>query len=447
MTPAFAPRTLVLFMGDLFFFIFSLWLSLFLRTLDVPLQQVFLAHLFPFSFLFAVWVGVFFIAGLYESRSIIFARRALSSTLLVAQCINIVIAALFFFFVPLFGITPKVFLIIYLIVSFVWVLLWRVVFFPRLGLQSTERAIVVGEGPEVEELVQALKAAQYAPARIVATIVPQGSNTTESIRRAITTHNPRFVIADFENPAVANAFPQLYNYLSQGIRFIDAMNLYEEVFGRVPLSVINDRWVARNVSRSAHMLYDPVKRLMDIVAALVIGLASLVLYPLFIVLIKLQDGGAVFYSPVRVGQNNKPIVMRKFRSMTGADHGSDVLKSQLTVTPVGRIMRKTRIDEFPQLFNVLRGDLSLIGPRPESQALVEEYARQIPYYNVRHLVKPGISGWAQLYHDNHPHHASNVEATREKLSYDLYYLKHRSILLDLVITLKTIKKLLSQSGV
>lgn len=447
MTPAFAPRTLVLFIGDVFFFVFSLWLSLLLRELDLPLQQVFLAHLFPFSFLFAVWVGVFFIAGLYESRSIILARRALSGTLLVTQCVNIVIAALFFFFVPLFGITPKVLLVIYLVVSFVWVLLWRVAFFPRLGLQSTERALMVGEGPEIEELVQALKAAQYAPARIVGVVIPNGTETAESIRTAITTHNPRFVIADFENPTVANAFPQLYNYLSGGIRFIDAMSLYEEVFGRVPLSMINDRWVARNVSRSAHLLYDPVKRLMDIIAALVIGVVSLVLYPIFIVLIKLQDGGPVFYSPVRVGQNNRPIVMRKFRSMTGADQGSEVLKSRLSVTPVGRVMRKTRIDEFPQLFNVLRGDLSLIGPRPESPALVEEYAREIPYYNVRHLVKPGISGWAQLYHDNHPHHGSDVEATREKLSYDLYYLKHRSILLDLVIALKTIKKILSQSGV
>jgi lipopolysaccharide/colanic/teichoic acid biosynthesis glycosyltransferase len=95
----------------------------------------------------------------------------------------------------------------------------------------------------------------------------------------------------------------------------------------------------------------------------------------------------------------------------------------------------------------LRGDLSLIGPRPEFPALVEEYNKQIPYYNVRHIVKPGLSGWAQLYHDNHPHHEAEVGATREKLSYDLYYLKHRSLTLDVVIALKTIKKLLTRSGV
>lgn len=225
------------------------------------------------------------------------------------------------------------------------------------------------------------------------------------------------------------------------------MTIYEELFGRIPLSVLDDRWVARNVSRSAHMLYDPIKRLMDLSAALVVGLLSLVFYPFLILAIKLQDGGAVFYSQTRTGQNNQPFAMKKFRSMSGADQGSEVLKSKHVVTPVGRVIRKTRIDEIPQLWNVLKGDLSLIGPRPEFPALVDEYARQIPYYNLRHLVKPGLSGWAQLYHDNHPHHGTEVEATREKLSYDLYYLKHRSLLLDITIALKTIKKLITRSGV
>ena len=178
-----------------------------------------------------------------------------------------------------------------------------------------------------------------------------------------------------------------------------------------------------------------------------LGLLSLVFYPFLIIAIKLQDGGPVFYSQIRTGQNNRPIVMRKFRSMSGSDQGGEVLKSKLVVTPVGKFLRKTRIDEIPQLWNVLKGDLSLIGPRPEFPALVAEYGKHIPYYHLRHLVKPGLSGWAQLYHDNHPHHGTEVEATREKFSYDLYYLTHRSLVLDATIALKTIKKLLTRSGV
>ena len=138
--------------------------------------------------------------------------------------------------------------------------------------------------------------------------------------------------------------------------------------------------------------------------------------------------------------------MLKFRSMTGMDQGEEMLRSKHTVTPVGRMIRATRIDEIPQLWSVLTGDMSLIGPRPEFPAMVNEYAREIPYYNVRHLVRPGLSGWAQLYHDNHPHHGTEIEATREKLSFDLYYVKHRSLALDIAIALKTIKKVLTHRG-
>jgi lipopolysaccharide/colanic/teichoic acid biosynthesis glycosyltransferase len=185
---------------------------------------------------------------------------------------------------------------------------------------------------------------------------------------------------------------------------------------------------------------------MDIIAALVLGIISLIFYPFIIVALKVQDGGAIFYSQIRVGQYNRPMVMLKFRSMSGSDSGTEVLKSKLVVTPVGRILRSTRIDEVPQLWNVLKGEMSLIGPRPEFPALVAEYAKQIPYYNLRHLVKPGISGWAQLYHHTDPHHAADVAETRNKLSYDLYYLKHRSLLLDITIALKTVRRILMRGN-
>lgn len=445
MTHALRPRTLVLFVGDICFFVFALWLSLFLRTFEAPTQELFTDHLAPFTLLFVAWIFVFFIAGLYESRSIILERRRISVALLTSQIANIIIAALFFFFVPIFGIAPKTLLIIYLAVSFLLVLLWRVALFP-LFAQKTEHAIVVGEGSEIDELVHALSAAPYAPARIVECIKPSHGSVAQSVKSAIGKHSARFVIADFSNPAVSAAFPELYNYLARGIRFIDAMSLYEDVFGRVPLSVIDDRWLARNISLYSHSLYDVLKRFMDIVAAIALGIISLALYPFLFVAIKLYDGGPIFYRQIRTGENNKPIRMLKFRSMTGMDQGDEMLMSKHTVTPVGKVIRTTRIDEIPQLWSVFKGDLSLIGPRPEFPAMVDEYVEKIPYYNVRHLVRPGLSGWAQLYHDNHPHHGTEVEATREKLSYDLYYIKHRSLVLDVTIALKTIKKLLTRSG-
>lgn len=448
MTTALRPRTLVLFVGDILFFTLSLWLSLFARTGDIPTQQIFNAHLAPFSLLFVAWVIVFFIAGLYESRLLMFARRQLSATLLSAQIANTIIAALFFFFVPLFGIAPKTLLVIYSIISFLLVLLWRSFIFPRLGLQKKETAIVIGSGDEINELVSALRAAPRGPVSLCEVIAP-APGLAAAVAASIERYKPTFVIAHWQESQVSNAFPQLTQLLTKGVRFIDAMGLYEEVFGRVPLSVLNDQWLARNVSRYAHTLYDPLKRAMDVIAGLVGGLVSLLFYPFIALAIVLDDRGSVFVRLPRVGRDGEVVYILKFRSMTGNDNGSygPSGTSKLSVTRVGKFLRNTRLDEIPQLWGILRGDLSLIGPRPETPSLVSVYEKEIPYYAVRHLITPGLSGWAQLYHDNHPHAVTDVTATSEKLSYDLYYLKHRSLVLDATIALKTIKKLLTRSGV
>ena len=127
------------------------------------------------------------------------------------------------------------------------------------------------------------------------------------------------------------------------------------------------------------------------------------------------------------------------------DYGANG-KTSLTVTKVGKWLRNLRIDELPQLWNVLKGDLSLVGPRPELPALAGGYSARIPYYNARHLINPGLTGWAQLHHDRDPHHGADIAETKNKLSYDLYYLKHRSLLLDLYIILQTIRIVLTARG-
>ncbi len=404
MTTAFRPRTLVLFVGDLLSFVLALWLSLFLRAFELPSGTLFYAHLVPFNLLFVAWVAVFFIAGLYENRALVLARRALSTTLLTAQTFNLVIAALFFFFIPIFGIAPKTLLFIYLIVSFFVVLYWRAAFFPRFGMQKPEPVAVVGSGLELEEIKKALALAHRPPVEIVP-------------------------------PA-------------PGVPVVSLSSLYEELFGRVALSSVDEAWLANNLPRYTHALYDPVKRLMDICVALPVALLSLIFYPFIAAAIKWYDGGPVFIWQERVGQAGQIVNIPKFRSMerndtdlTGASHQRN------RVTPVGKVTRSTRLDELPQLWSVIRGDLSLIGPRPELPSGVALYKKEIPYYDLRHLIKPGLSGWAVIYQTNDPHHGSDIEATKEKLSYDLYYLKHRSLVLDATIALKTIKKLLTRSGV
>ncbi|TSA44523.1 exopolysaccharide biosynthesis polyprenyl glycosylphosphotransferase [bacterium] len=447
MNSALRPSALSLLVGDIIVFAIGLWLALFLRSFSAPSHELLLAHLTAFAPLFVVWVIVFVIAGLYEGRRIIFARRSLSATLLYAQTFNILIAALAFFFIPSFGISPKTILLIYLVISFLLIVLWRVFLFPKLGLQKPERAVVIGDSEEIRELTSALHSSPLSPLIVAEVISPAASALSHATRNAIAGHNPRFIIADFNDARVAGAFPELYNLLAEGIRFIDAETLYEDVFGRIPLSSVDDKWVARNISRYAHTLYDPLKRLMDMIVGLVIGIISLLVYPFVALAIKIEDGGPVFIKQERVGEEGHTVRIYKFRSMRRNNTALSQDLVENPITRVGRIIRTTRIDELPQLWNVVAGDLSLIGPRPELPAGVALYEKEIPYYGLRHLIKPGLSGWAQLYHDNHPHHGTDVEATREKLSYDLYYLKHRSIALDALIVLKTIEKMLTKSGV
>ena len=223
------------------------------------------------------------------------------------------------------------------------------------------------------------------------------------------------------------------------MQVIDAGKLYEGIFDRVPLSMVGERWLVENTGTSAvgRLVYDVVKRTLDLVAAIVLGMFTLIISPFVYWAIRLDDKGPLLFIQDRIGKNGRPIRIIKFRSM------ADGTK----VTRVGRFIRFTRIDELPQLWNVIRGDMSFIGPRPELPTRVSVYEEEIPYYNVRHLIQPGLSGWAQIYHATHPHHILSVNDTRDKLSYDLYYVKHRSFLLDLRIALQTFRALMSSRGV
>jgi lipopolysaccharide/colanic/teichoic acid biosynthesis glycosyltransferase len=164
-------------------------------------------------------------------------------------------------------------------------------------------------------------------------------------------------------------------------------------------------------------------------------------YPLVFLLIKLDDGGNIFISQNRIGKDDKEIKIVKFRTMNRNDNGFYEKNNPNKVTRVGAFLRRTHLDEIPQFISVIKGDLSLVGPRSELPELVRVYKSKVPYYNVRHLVKPGLSGWAQIYHENHPHHEADEKETKTKLSYDLFYIKNRSFAIDLAVVLKTIKVL------
>ncbi|MCD5381539.1 MAG: sugar transferase, partial [Candidatus Pacebacteria bacterium] len=201
-----------------------------------------------------------------------------------------------------------------------------------------------------------------------------------------------------------------------------------------------------NISQAKSSMYDAVKRGIDIVGSLALLVPAAIIFPLVAMAIKLEDKGSVFYTTKRVGQFNKLITIFKLRTKNGIDAGDDALKSVLVDTKVGIFLRKTRLDELPQLINVLKGDLSFIGPRPEMPALAKVYAESISYYNTRHFLKPGLSGWAQINNLDVPRGGIDIKKTVDKLSYDLFYLERRSFFLDIQIALKTVATIIMRTG-
>lgn len=440
----------VLAMGDIVSFVAALWLMLFLRYGSVPGQGIFYLHLAPFSFLFVAWLLIFFVAGLYEKHTLLFQSR-LPKILLKTTLINIVLAVALFYFIPYFGIAPKANLFIYLVISSGFILLWRIYGYRLLFADKNQNAIIIGTGEELRELTLEVNNNRRYNIRFVVSIDTEHLAAIDFNRdflKRIDSDGVSLIAMDFHNPKLVPLLPELYKLIFKRVQFVNMYKLYEDIFDRIPLSLIKYDWFLGHVSVSASAGYDALKRAMDIILSLFLGLVSLIIYPLVVVAIKFDDGGSIFSVQERVGQHNKLVKLLKFRTMTNANDGGKWGNGNGNkVTGTGAILRVTRIDELPQLWNVLRGDLSLIGPRPEFPDPVSLYEKQVPFYRVRHIIKPGLSGWAQLYHDNHPHHEVDVHETRVKLSYDLYYIKNRSLFLDLKIALKTIKTLLSRSGV
>jgi len=432
--------------GDIVVMFLALWSAIALRSLEVPGTLFLSSHLVPFGFLFVLSLLVFYISGLYEPHTVVL-RSKIPALLLQASLFNALFGLGLFYFFPFIGIAPKVTFILYLGLSFAFLAAWRLYGGTALGFRRKESAILLGGGDDLSRLVEAVRNASFYGLEFVKVWNLDKDPDLDFDREVVPllkrTHINTIAL-DLGHPAIARLLPRLQEYQFEGIHFLDQSRVYEDLFDRVSLSLIGYAWILEHTSSRAHFGYDLIKRLVDIVSSFILLLCSLIFYPFVALAIKLEDGGPVFLFQERVGEQNTLFTIVKFRSMRTSDKGRWVVDNDPRITRVGKFLRVTRIDELPQLWNVLIGDLSLIGPRPELPDLVKYYNAIIPYYNVRHLVKPGLSGWAQVHHDKPPH---SVEETKEKLSYDLYYLKHRNIMLDIRIALKTIKTLLSRTGV
>ena len=441
-------ETFVLVLGDLIALFLALWLSLLLRYGTVPNGSVLSLHISIFSVIFILWIIVYSIAGLYDKLNF-FSERKFSGGLVRAQLINSALAIAFFYLVPSLSIAPKTVLFIYVIVSFVLLFIWRTFLVTALPLRRKQRALLIASGEEMQQFYNEMNNNPRYGIACVAAINLDDADP-EALERDISSiierEHVQVVIVDLYHEKAQAMVSRLYTFLFSRVVFVNFHKFYEVVFNRIPLSVVTHSWFMENISPRSKWVYDIFKRAMDIIIALVLGIITLPFTIVAAIAIKWQDGESIFFMHERIGKNNKIFKYIKFRSYS-VHNETDGLAKNSEITKVGNFLRKTRIDELPQLINVLRGDMSLIGPRPELPVLVKQYEQEVPYYRVRHLIKPGLSGWAQLYQKDPPKSTADAEKTRIKLSYDLYYIKNRSFFLDISIALRTIAALLSRSGV
>ena len=308
-----------------------------------------------------------------------------------------------------------------------------------MGVVEKERVVFVGENDYTQDLLESVKKdGQYVfTASLNNTdIKALGKEIVEMYKIK------KFdVLVDFTDKLLGDPklTGKLLQYKLEGLQYYNYLEFYETYENKLPISHLSPKWFLENTGFEIyHNNFNlKAKRLLDLFFAMLIGIFAAPVIILAAIIVKLESKGPIFFIQERIGEGNKKFNIVKFRSMT-TDAEKDgpqwASKNDNRVTKFGKIMRATRIDELPQLWNVLRGEMSFVGPRPEREFFIQQLEKEIPYYNLRHTVKPGLTGWAQVMY---PYGAS-VEDAYRKLQYDLYYIKHHSIPFDVKVLLKTV---------
>ena len=335
----------------------------------------------------------------------------------------------------------------------------RTLFFGMVGEETFKRRIVVlGAGQRAQQIFDDLRTPMNRKGFVLVGFIPGSEQQREVPPNRLLTVRGQLhdyvhslsvdeIVVAVDDRRKGLPLEELLECKMQGVRVMDGASFYERESRKVALEMITPGWLVFSDGFSLSSVAGVGKRAMDLAASLALFAVTWPFMALTAIAIKLEEGwrAPIFYNQERVGLNGKSFYVHKFRSMRiDAEKGGAVWarKDDDRVTRVGAFIRKVRIDELPQIFNVMKGDMAFVGPRPERPMFVAQLAENIPFYNERHRVKPGITGWAQLCFA----YADNEEDSREKLRYDLYYIKNQSLLLDMMIIIQTVEVVLFKKG-
>ena len=413
----------------------------------------------PNAFLHAfILQSCLYYADLYEDSAM---RRRLEMFLRLGQAFVFggLLLALVYFLVPGFKVGRGV-LLLFLPSAFVAAVLWRSLYFWAWGREALcDRVLVLGTGHSAQEIAREMLRLAPLGFRVVGFVGehpsevgkrltnPSVIGTADQILDLVETHNVSLIVAAMDDRRGKLPVAELLQCRLAGLRVEESTNFFERLTGKILVRNLRPSWIVFSQGFNKPRILLNSKRVAELFAALALVVLAAPLLVLIALLVKLDSPGPVFYKQERVGEKGRSFTLLKFRTMrmdaeaaTGPVWASATEDSRMT--RLGRHMRRLRLDELPQLLNVLAGEMSFVGPRPERPHFVEKLRKIIPYYDERHGLKPGITGWAQIKFG----YGSNIEDAEEKLQYDLYYVKHMSLRLDVAIILDTLKVVVTGRG-
>ena len=406
----------------------------------------------------AVCQTCLYYTDLYDFRRMGDRKELLIRILQALGAASFILAAVYFWF-PAAMIGRGIFLISAAIITVV-VTGWRTLFdWLTTQVGPTERLLLVGTSPASVALAKELFERRQPlgveivgfidsdPARVGAPVLNPGViGTIEDIPAIVRARNVDRVVVSLSDARGKLPMDKLLDMRLDGVRFDHLASVYEQYTGKIAVENLRPSWLIFSSGFAKTKLVRTGKRVLDIVAA---AAGLVLLAPVLVLagaLIKLTSRGPMLYHQERVGQYGRVFKVHKFRSMRDdAEAGTGAVwaeEEDPRVTPLGRFLRRSRLDEVPQLWNVLVGEMSLVGPRPERPEFVDTLSDSIPFYSLRHVVRPGVTGWAQVRYT----YGACVEDAMQKLQYDLYYIKHLTLAFDLIILVSTVKTVIGGRG-
>ncbi len=457
-----SEQRFILVLGDLLAATIALFVALYVWASGDSWYRFsveFLKYRAPAWFYLLPFIWLILLVDTYDTRKSANLRQTLRSIGMVFLGSVIVYLVIYFAVEP--NSLPRLGVAVFIVSATLLTLLWRLIYVRTFtSFSRQQRVLIVGAGKAGTALVEVISELDPPPFKLIGLIdddpAKLGTNihgspilgNHESMTEIIANQGITDLILAISNEMNHGMFQSILTAQEEGINLTTMTDTYENLSGRVPIDLLESDWVVRAFLERAPTsgFYRISKRLMDLVLGLIglIGLA--ILFPLLALIILIDSGRPVIFTQKRLGRGGKPYSIIKFRTMKSK---SDMEKEALVtatndprITRIGKFLRKAHLDELPQIINVLQGEMSFVGPRSERGELVRVFQREIPFYRARMLVKPGITGWAQI----HQAYAETIEETATKLQYDLYYIEHASIWMDFNILLRTVGSVLGFKG-